>query len=394
MSVTRREILAAAAAGAFLPLTARLSLAAAGTDARLIVLILRGGLDALSAVPPHGDADYVKVRGAIAVPPPGRENGALDLDGHFGLHPELAPIHGLFADRHMLVVHAAAPPYLGRSHFDGQNILENGTETAYSVADGWLNRALLGLPDGGARLGLAVGPGVPLIMKGDAPIRTWAPTQLPPADGDFLDRLAALYQGDKLFFAALAEARRSAAGTTAMERDGLKRNPRQAFVQLANAAGSLLAQPDGPRVAVLDAGGFDTHVAQPARLEFVFGILAAGLGEIGTQLRPVWDRTAVLVVSEFGRTVAANGGGGTDHGTGGLALLMGGAVAGGRVAGDWPGLAERHLFERRDLRATTDYRGLFKGVLRDHLGIAEAYLEDRVFPESRGARPMAGLIRV
>jgi len=236
---------------------------------------------------------------------------------------------------------------------------------------------------------------VPLILKGEAEVRTWAPSHLPAASGDFLDRLDALYRGDKLFFEALAEARKSAMAAGAMDQGaaGGLVNPRKALTTLANAAGSLLAQADGPRLAVFDAGGWDTHVAEANRLNVALGVLADGLMAIKQSLGPAWDQTAIAVVSEFGRTVAENGGRGTDHGTGGLALLMGGAVAGGRIAGDWPGLAERQLYEGRDLRATSDYRGLFKGLLRDHMGVAEAHLEDRVFPDSRKARPIEGLVR-
>ncbi len=393
---TRRNVLQTAGSAALIGAAApaRVAFGAAPTENRLAVVILRGGLDGLHAVPPYGDPRYRALRPRLAVAPPGEEDGALDLDGAFGLHPALAPLHRLYRQKQLLIVPAASTGYAERSHFDGQNVLENGTAIPYGAQDGWLNRALLRLNDGDRRLGLSVGHTVPLVMRGAARVQTWAPTNLPQADDDFLTRLAFVYEGDAMLADALAQARGSqeiAAGM--MDRKAPGRGQRGQYKALAQAAGRLLASADGPRIAVFEAGGWDTHFGQIFRLRQQLGELAAGLTAFQQSLGPVWDKTAVIVLSEFGRTAAENGSGGTDHGVGGIAFLLGGAVAGGRFAGDWPGLSERALYEGRDLQPTTDTRSLLKAMLRDRMGLDEAYIEDTVFPGSRQAAPLDGLFR-
>lgn len=393
---TRRTILKTAGTAALLGSVApvRVAFGAAPTENRLAVVILRGGLDGLHAVPPYGDPRYRALRPGIAVPKPGEEDGALDLNGTFGLHPALAPLHPLFAQKQMLIVPAATTGYSQRSHFDGQNVLENGTNIPYGAQDGWLNRALLRLNDGDRRLGLSVGHSVPLVMRGDARVQTWAPTHLPQADDDFLTRLAYVYEQDAMLADALSEARRSQeVASGMMDRRSPGKGRRSPYKALSQAAGQLLAAPNGPRIAVFEADGWDTHFGQIFRLRQQLGELAAGLMAFKESLGPAWDKTAVIVVSEFGRTAAENGSRGTDHGIGGIALLLGGAVAGGRFAGDWPGLSERALYEGRDVRPTTDYRALLKAMLRDRMGLDEAYIEDTVFPGSRKVAPVDGLFR-
>lgn len=388
---TRRTFLAATGSLALLESLGwpGLALAKVPGDNRLVVVILRGALDGLSAVPPHGDADYKRVRPTIAVPAPGQANGALDLDGHFGLHPTLKPIHGYYREGALLPVHAVGPALDTRSHFDAQDVLENGTGKP-GGKDGWLNRAIAAL--GGTRqLGLAAGYSVPLLMRGAAPIRTWSPNLLPMPDADFLARLARLYAQDPRFAETLSMARASAGGDAmAMGKPGGRDKE---FALMAEAAGKLLAAADGPRIASLEITGWDTHFNQNQQLVAPLTQLAAGVVALRSNLGAAWRRTVVIAVTEFGRTVAENGSRGTDHGTGAVALLMGGAVQGGRVAGAWPGLGERARFEGRDLMPTTDMRSVFKSALRDHLGLDEAKIEDRVFPMSRQARPMDDLIR-
>lgn len=394
--IGRRDVLkgfGAAASSAVIPL--RLSLASAPGEKRLVVVVLRGGLDGLAAVPPHGDPLYFERRPTIAVPAPGGDDGALDLDGYFGLHPALAPLLPLYEARELVVVEAATTGYRQRSHFDGQNLLENGLDVPSGSRDGWLNRALAVLQDGDRLLGLSIGHTVPLLLRGEVRVRTWAPSVLPHADPDFLERLAYTYRGDPLFRAALAEGRASEAATAGlMAGQGERpRGLRQPFAATTGAAGALLAEPGGARIAVLEAGGWDTHFNQANRLASALADLAEGLVALQGSLGGAWAETVVAVVSEFGRTVAENGSRGTDHGVGGIALLLGGAVAGGRVAGRWPGLSDGALYEGRDLMPTSDYRSVFKGLLADHLGVAEAALEERIFPDSRGAAPMPGLVR-
>lgn len=383
--------------GAFALGGARVAFAQAAGDARLCVVLLRGALDGLSAVPAYGDAGFTAVRGALALPEPGREGGVLDLGGRFGLHPRLAAIHGLYREEQALVVHAVAGPWRTRSHFDAQDFLESGA--VQRIDSGWLNRALGALPQArgqGARTGLAVGTDVPLLMRGAVPVANYAP-QLPRTpEPDLYARIAALSAGDPLIGPAIAQGLRERGYTAAtigeaavMQRGG---GAGGAFQQLARAAGRLLAAADGPRVAAFEIGGWDTHAGQAARLPGPLGVLDDGIAALRDALGPAWRRTAVLVVTEFGRTVRINGTGGTDHGTGGVAFVLGGAVAGGRVAGTWPGLAPGQLFEGRDLAPTTDLRALAKGLLRDHLRLP-AQAVARAFPGSEGAGVMGGIVR-
>ena len=302
-----------------------------------------------------------------------------------------------------MVIHALASAHRGRSHFDAQNLIENGTPIPYGAPDGWLNRAVGLLDNGdGRKLGLAVGAGVPLLIRGSTPITTWSQTALPAADPSFLDQLTDLYAGDPLLAPALAEgikAQDAAANTMAKSRgrqSGGRGAGLQAFQENTRAAGELLRAPRGPRVAAIELGGWDTHAAKgitAGRLNFYLEALASGLVTLRTALADAWASSAILVMTEFGRTIAPNGTGGTDHGTGGAALLLGGAVAGGRVIADWPGLAEKHRFEGRDLRPTLETRSLFKGLLRDHLGVTEAAIESQVFPQSSSIRALEGMIR-
>ena len=417
--LSRRLLLQAAAASATLagmPLTARLALAGADTDRRLLVVILRGAMDGLAAAAPYGDPDYRAVRGALALGRPGEANGLLDLDGFFGLHPALGALHPLWARGELAIAPAVATGYRDRSHFDAQNILENGADTAYALPDGWLNRALVPLGGQDRKLGLAVGTTVPLVMRGPVRIATYSPKLLPDVDDAFLTKVRQMYSGDNALHVTLEEAIESgdmieeAIGELSMSEGGMA-TPRKRRVlrpnggkagpeatrELFTAAGKLLADLNGPRFAVIDTGGWDTHAVQGAAegaLAIQFRSLAGGLAALPEALGPAWSKTAVIVVTEFGRTAHGNGTNGTDHGTGSLALLLGGAVKGGRVLTPWPGLSEKALFEGRDLAPATDLRALFKGLLRDHAGLPEGALEDKVFPGSRSVRPLDGLLRL
>lgn len=395
--LTRRELLerigGTALLGVAYPVSA--AFAALATESRLVLVILRGGLDGLHAAPPLAEPEYRRLRPNLALPQPGTAGGIIELSAAWGLHPALALLKALYAEGELAILQAVGTGYSRRSHFDGQNVLENGTGRPFAARDGWLNRALAALEaPGGGRLGLAIGHAVPLVLRGGNAVRTWAPSRMPGVEAHFLDRLEPLYAADPLFARALAEARASAAGMADMARTGGgPRRARQPLSALAGAAGRLLAAPDGPRVAVLEVGGWDTHAGQTRRLARLLGDLADGLMALKIALGPAWRRTAVSVVSEFGRTVAENGSRGTDHGVGGIALLAGGAVAGGRILGRWPGLSAGALHEGRDVAPVNDVRALFKGLLHDHLGIAETVLEDTVFPASRHAPAMPRLLR-
>lgn len=398
--LTRRQTLKGLAASAavvpLLGLRPGLTFAAAPTEKRLAVVILRGAMDSLAAVAPYGDASYEKARGGLALHRPGEADGALDLDGFFALHPSLAPIMPMWRKGELMIAHAVGIPYRARSHFDGQNILENGTETAHSTPDGWLNRAIVTLGDTDRRLGLAIGPVVPLMLRGAAPVATYAPTGMPEPRDEFLSRVRMLYQTDAALHNALEEGVQSqdfsdrVLGGARAQRQGDQL--RENFV----AAAKLLAHADGPRIGVIETEGWDTHAGQGiegGRLANLFDGLAKGFAAMPGAMGRAWDQTAVIAVTEFGRTVAMNGTGGTDHGTGGLAFIFGGAVRGGRVETNWPGLAQGQLLDERDLMPVTDLRSVFKGLLRDHLGVDERDIETSVFPASTAAKPAEGLIR-
>lgn len=373
----------------------------ASGEARFVVVILRGALDGLSVVPPFGDGDYAAARGPLAIARPAEPKGALDLDGFFGLHPALPHLHERWQARELLVVHATASPYRERSHFDGQNVLENGGDRPSGAASGWLNRALGALPPPRAQ-GLALGQNVPLILRGPAPVGSWAPSLLPEVEPDLVARLRDLYSGDATLAARLDEATRigaladaDGAGDPAAQQRMARAGNGARLKAIAETAGRMLAAAEGPRVAVMDAGGWDTHAGEggadgqlAGRLRTLDDVLAA----LRAGLADAWAHCAVLVCTEFGRTVEANGTRGTDHGTGAAALLLGGAVAGGRVLADWPGLAPRSRHEGRDLRPTTDLRAVAKGLLAEHLRVPVQALAE-VFPGSDRVAPLAGLVR-
>ncbi len=371
---------------------------AAGGDARFVFVILRGGMDGLSAVPAVGDPDFARARGVLAEHPPAAGGGGsaaspLPLDGLFALHPLLSNLHGMYGAGELLVAHAICSLYRERSHFDAQNVLEGGAMRAFATSDGWVNRALAAASAradvASAPQAIAIGAGIPLALRGALPVSSWAPSVLPDPDADLVARASALYANDRALARALADAR------AVHEADERARAGGQ-FPELMAAAARFLASPTGPRIAVLELPGWDTHSTQahPAGgLARNLRQLDAGMAAMKAGLGAAWARTVVVAASEFGRTVAVNGTGGTDHGTGGAVLVAGGAVQGGRVLADWPGLGEGARFEGRDLTPTRDLRVLLKGLLQDHLQLSRADLDERVFPGSSPQVPLQDLIR-
>ncbi|WP_291617292.1 DUF1501 domain-containing protein [Bradyrhizobium sp.] len=396
-SLTRRSLLfggASFAAWAYLPKFAR---AAEGRDPRLIVVILRGALDGLATVAPIGDPDYAALHGSIALTSSGAK-GATMLDNFFGLHPAMPEFSRMYREKRAAVVHAVATSYRERSHFDGQDVLESGFAGPGRVQSGWLNRALESLPRGErVTSGLAVGPTTPLILRGAAPTVAWAPVALPQAAEDTAMRLMDLYsQRDPALAKALAaglQLDKVAKGDDMKPKPGI--NGAAAMRLVARGAAKLMAADDGPRIAALAFDGWDTHANEggaTGRLAQLLGGLDGALAEFESGLAARWRDTVVVVATEFGRTARINGTEGTDHGTGTVALLVGGAVKGGRIISDWPGLKPANLYQGRDLAPTTDLRAVFKGVLHDHLGIGESALAQTVFPDSASAKPMKGLL--
>ena len=390
---SRRQLLKLLGASAATHALPQLALAAADTEARFVLVILRGAVDGLALAPPYGDGNYARLRGQLALGTPGSGDGVLRLDGLFGLHPALSEVHARYAAREALLVHAVASPYRERSHFDGQDLLESGASRVGALRDGWLNRGLAALPGATA---IALAQNTPLVLRGASPVTSWAPTRLPDADDATLARLQRLYAGDEFFASRLEQALRSRDIAGGMDSDGRRSgNEAQRFGELMKSAARFLTAPDGARIAVLEFGGWDTHANQGAaggQLANRFAVLDSALADLRKGLGDSWQDTVIAVVTEFGRTVRANGTQGTDHGTGTAALLLGGAIQGGKVVADWPGLGKLH--EDRDLVPTTDLRSVFKSVLLDHLDIAPAVVERRVFPDSAGAAMVPDLIRV
>ncbi len=398
--LSRRGILGGALAGLCLwdaPL--HYALAALPGDRRLVVVILRGAVDGLAMVPPHGDKDYAATRGALALSTDGA-TPLHDLDGMFGLHPALANMKGLYDAKELLVFQNICSPYRDRSHFDGQNVLETGGTKPHAISDGWLNRALMpmGLADGAHALAVAQTP--PLLLTGPARATSWMPAIMPTPDAAFLAQVKALYAQDQVLSRSLDEA--LALQSMAMVASDDPSDKKMGGGNFANltplfaGAGRLLAGDHGARVAVLDVSGWDTHVNEGAAdgaLARRLAALDAAVDALRTALGPAWAKTAVVMATEFGRTVHPNGNGGTDHGTGGASFLLGGAVAGGTVRAEWTGLTSAALQDGRDQPARTDLRSLFKGVLGEHMGVAGSALNTTVFPDSAVVPAMAGLIR-
>ncbi len=369
-----------------------LALAAAPTDKRFVVVILRGALDGLSAVTPYGDPALATHRPGLILPQPGAAGGMLDLGGFYGLHPALSGLHGLYQAGELLPIHAVAGPYRIRSHFEAQDYLEYGAD--HAMRSGWLNRVagLMPGPIGSTDTALSIGATVPLLLRGPQPVGSWLPKSFSQPEPDLYARLAALHQADPVTGPAVMEGLKERGFNTAALAGSMEPSNKYSFQALCSSAGLLLATKEGPRLAALEIGGWDTHAAQNNRLTAPLKQLDDGMVALKAALGDGWSKTVVLVMTEFGRTVRANGTGGTDHGTGSVAFVLGGGVAGGRVSANWPGLAAGNLFENRDLQPTADLRAVTKGLLRQHFGL-DAQALAGVFPDSETAVAVTGLLR-
>jgi uncharacterized protein (DUF1501 family) len=402
---SRRQLLHAAlagAAGTTLGPWSSLSLAASAATAspgsnRFVLLILRGGMDGLVAVPALGDPAFAEARGPLAQ----FGSAPLPLDNTFALHPLLPQLHNLYGSGELAVIHATGLPYRERSHFDAQQLLESGGSKPHELNSGWLGRALAASAGASGSLkGVALETAVPLVLRGPVGVDTWAPSSLPDPAPDLVQRLETMYRSDPALAQALqrAKALRDVPGMGANPQamGGPQAAGRRAAVTLATKASEFLQR--GTQVAVMELGGWDSHInaANPngalantlRTLDATLAALKDGLSANGT-----WGRTVVLVATEFGREVAVNGNGGTDHGTGGAAFVLGGAVRGGRVIADWPGLARKDRFEGRDLRVTTDLRAVVRTVLAEHLRVPRAALDTSVLPGS-ASLPLLDLLRL
>ncbi len=324
----------------------------------------------------------------------------LPLQGPFALHPLLPQVHAMYVGGEAAVLHAVGLPYRERSHFDAQQVLESGGTKPHELTTGWLGRALAGAAGGAPLRAVALETAVPLVLRGPTAVDTWAPSVLPEPSADLVARLSTMYRNDPALAQALARARGlredpdmagMASGAGGMAGGG---GGRGQAVALARKATEFLSK--GTQVAVLELGGWDSHANQTApqgamsnnlrTLDATLAALREGL--TAPDAGGAWARTVVLVATEFGREVTVNGTQGTDHGSGGVAFVLGGAVKGGRVLADWPGLARHERHEGRDLRVTTDLRAALRPILTDHLGVSRAALDQTVLPGSAGIRPL------
>jgi uncharacterized protein (DUF1501 family) len=358
-----------------------LAFAITATNRRFVFVIQRGAADGLNTVIPTADPNYAKLRGALAI----TGTDVIKLNGSFALHPSLAEVGGMYRNGQALFVHAVASPYRERSHFDGQNVLETGGARPYQVKDGWLNR-LIGLLPKRNDEAIAFAPTVPLALRGSTPVTSYAPSALPQATDDLLMRVGQLYADDPqlhgLWNAAM-EAREMA------ESSGPKRDP----VSLGRLAAKFLAGESGPRIAMIETGGWDTHSNQNGRLAAHLKQLDRMLAALRDGLGPAWSETVVLVATEFGRTAAANGTGGTDHGTASAAMLIGGAVKGGRVLADWPGLGRSALFDGRDLAPTLGLDQVIAGAAAETFALDAERVGRTLFADAGRRAPLASVVR-
>ena len=397
-SLSRRKMLALSGslvASAFIPKFARASDA---RDPRFITIILRGAMDGLSAVAPIGDPDYQGLHGDLALTKSG-DSAGIELDSFFSLNPAMTNFARMFKQGQGAVVHAAATGYRERSHFDGQDVLESGYAGPGRTDSGWLNRAISAMPQGhriGASNSLAVGTIAPLVIRGPAETLGWAPGGPGLPTNDTAARLMDLYTHRD---PKLGELFREGLDTQTLANGVMKGmidadKPSNMALQARNAA-RLMAADNGPRIAAMAFDGWDTHDNEGGAKGRLFTLLQGldgALAEFEKVLGPVWNQTSIVVMTEFGRTARINGTVGTDHGTGSMAFLAGGAIKGGRVIADWPGLKDANLYEARDLKPTTDLRGVVKGMLGDQFGLSEQVLANQIFPESSAVKPMKGLI--
>lgn len=374
--LSRRSFIVAGGAASWLATSLPgVAFARANSERRFVFIIQRGAADGLNIAAPIGDPAYAALRGDFA---PELANGA-KLDSFFTLHPALAEVSNLYANKQALIVHAVASQYRDRSHFDGQNVLETGGSAAYRLKDGWMNR-LLGLLPAKEASALALSSTVPMALRGSREVSSYASSQLPSPSEDLLTRVGLLYDSDP----QLHELWTSAMETRMKAADPMQAGSGPKAINVGALAARMLLG-DGARIAMIETNGWDTHSGQRGRLSAQLRSLDQTIAALRAGLGTEWVNTLVIVATEFGRTVRPNGTGGTDHGTASAAMLLGGAVAGGKVIADWPGLGGAQLFEGRDLKPTTDLDAVIAGSLAQHFHLEPTEVMARLFPENRGS---------
>ena len=379
MSLTRRTTLGLLGAASFNQLTAPV-FAQGVEDRKFIFILLRGGMDGLSALTPDDVDELSYMRPKLSQ----HMGERINLSNGFRLHPTLTHLKTFYDAGDVTFIHACSTPYRQRSHFEAQDMLELLSQDTFR--EGWLNRTLSVI--GGQ--GLAVARSVPLAMLGPHSVANWSPSLFDSAPDNLLDRLADLYAGDSLFSTSLKTARQNKISGLPINRRMNKRFTFESTIAL-KALGERMSIDGGPGIGMVALDGWDTHANQANLLNRKFNNLNEGLHALKQELANHWDNTCIVIASEFGRTAAMNGTRGTDHGTGGLMMLLGGVVKGGNVKGDWPGIRQKELYKGRDLAPANDVTAILKGVLRDHLGIDRHSLDTKIFPNS--SRGFDGLIK-
>ena len=345
------------------------------TEKRLLVVLLRGGMDGLASVPPLGDKNLSKIRKDILV------NGANDLDGFFGINPSLRFLGSEYHKGRAAFVHATSFPYTGRSHFDGQNIMETGFEQAYAVTSGWVGRAM----NAAGFSSLAVSLPIPIILRGNDVNSNYFPTNFQKAGKSVYNDVKKMWQNDPQLAGLLDPiiGRQMHYGGRGDTRE------------LVSFAAKEMHKPDGPRVGLLEFEGFDTHALQGNEhghhaeiLAELDGVLEGFKREMGD----LYDHTVVVTVTEFGRTASENGTQGTDHGWASAIFLAGGLVKGKQVISDWPGLGSKDLYEGRDLLMTIDARDVYAEVIKTVFDLDDEEIARQVFVGYRPEKSL-GLMR-
>jgi uncharacterized protein (DUF1501 family) len=356
-SMSRRRFLKAGAILSFAALP-ELAFGQAASDNRLLVILLRGGMDGLFAMPPVGDKSLQGLRRNL------RPDGLLKLDGFFALHPALKNVHRMYQEGQALLVHGTSLPYTGRSHFEGQDIMESGIMRPYASASGWLGRAL---EVSGLSAALTMTLPVPLILRGERYVDTYYPTWIREMPKEAYRELMPIWATDP----ELADFAQQLTEATTKPSVSMGRLPgaENSIFDLALRAAVRLRKIDGPRVAVLDHVGFDTHSSQTGQHADRLRDVDLAIDAFQKAMGPVWKDTLVVTVTEFGRTAAENGSWGTDHGWGTSIFVLGGKLKRGGIVADWPGLKKNSLFEGRDLKSTIDARSLYGHIISTSFNI-------------------------
>ena len=367
---------------------------------RLVVVFLRGAVDGLNVVIPHGDAEYYQARSSIAVARPGAANGALDLTGYFGLHPALRPLMPYWDNGQLAFVHACGSPDASRSHFEAQDYMESGTPGQHNTRDGWMNRLLGHLPHSESPLqALTLGESLPRILSGKELVANM-PTGRDATRPSLIDQpkvsqsFAAMYAGNDTLSKAYRDgiaARKELMAEMNSNEQRMANNGAPLPNGLATDTarlGRLMRSDPRIRLGFLAVGGWDTHANQgngSGQLAGRLSPLATGLATLAQELGPAFNDTVIVVMSEFGRTFRENGNGGTDHGHGNAMWLLGGNVRGGTIYGQWPGLNKNALYEGRDLAITTDFRAVLTTLAEQHLRMPDNVLQ-QIFPQYSAGR--------